>query len=72
MAKSATCLWCGEEIQLHFLEWYHELENGPDRHIFCRCRCAEGDPEGGDTVRACVDGEPATPDLMTIKEICNQ
>ena len=22
MAKTAICLWCGEEIQLHFLEWY--------------------------------------------------
>jgi Rieske Fe-S protein len=69
VAKSTTCLWCGEGITLFCGEWIHAFEDGPDSYIFCRCHCAKCDPENGlDQGNACIDGEPATPDLMTIKE----
>lgn len=76
MAKTATCLWCGEEITKiggpigEGTSWYHAYEDGPDRYTFCYCHCAECDPKNGYTDgRECIDGEEAKPDLLTIREV---
>lgn len=70
MAKTAICLWCGEDITNIGGTWRHDdPEDRELAHIFCDCHCAKCDPEGGYTDgRTCVDGEAATPDLLTIRE----
>jgi len=65
VAKTATCLWCEEEITEVGEQWKHTGKCC--QYIFCECHCADCDPEGGYTDgRICIDGEPATPKLETI------
>jgi hypothetical protein len=64
---NTICIHCGEEIRQLDSDpsktWYHFLEDGPDRAIYCDCHCASCDPIGGYTDgRACIDGEAAEPD----------
>jgi hypothetical protein len=68
--KTAICQWCGEEITLTFETWRHtKREDEALGRIFCECHCADCDPRNGFTDgRECIDGEPADPDLTTIRE----
>jgi hypothetical protein len=65
VAKTATCIWCGEGINKTDATWRHNEA----ARIFCECHCAECDPENGYADgRDCIDGEPATPALLTVRE----
>ena len=62
--EKPTCIHCGEEIgQLNNDDvWYHDIDSGPDRYMYCACHCVECDPKNGYTDgRECIDGEIAEP-----------
>ena len=64
MSKTATCLWCGEEIEKIGDTWRHTGTSDTYRHVFCYCHCVECDPDLGCTAnRICIDGEAAVPDF---------